>query len=68
MTLSGKTPSLFRHDLIGLHANSKQSHRFTLSVNAMTKIPEKFVPKKYSMTSKVFNHSKHCQPIEITIT
>jgi len=53
MTLSGKTPSLFRHDLIGLHANSKQSHRFTLSVNAMTKIPEKFVPKKYSMTSKV---------------
>ena len=53
MTLSGKTPSLFRHDLIGLHANSKQSHRFTISVNAMTKIPEKFVPKKYSMTSKV---------------
>jgi len=53
MTLSGKTPSLFRHDLVGLHANSKQHHRFTLSVNAMTKIPEKFVPKKYSMTSKV---------------
>lgn len=56
MTLSGKTPSLFRHDLVGLHANSKQNHRFTLStlhVNAMTKIPEKFVPKKYSMTSKV---------------
>jgi len=53
MTLSGKTPSLFRHDLVGLHVNSKQNHRFTLSVNAMTKIPEKFVPKKYSMTSKV---------------
>lgn len=53
MTLSGKTPSLFRHDLVGLHANSKQNHRFTLSVNAMTKIPEKFVPKKYSMTTKV---------------
>ena len=70
MTLSGKTPSLFRHDLVrinwktlnnwlpllsqvGLHANSKQNHRFTLSVNAITKIPEKFVPKKYSMTSKV---------------
>ena len=83
MTLSGKTPSLFRHDLVrsrdgwiqaqwlfqvGLHSNSKQNHRFTLSVNAITKIPEKFVPKKYSMTSKVFNHSKHCQPIEITIT
>ena len=53
MTLSGKTPSLFRHDLVGLHAITKQNHRFTLSVNAMTKIPEKFVPKKYSMTSKV---------------
>jgi len=53
MTLSGKTPSLFRHDLVGLHANSKQNHRFTISVNAMTKIPEKFVPKKYSMTTKV---------------
>ena len=38
---------------MGLHANSKQNHRFTLSVNAITKIPEKFVPKKYSMTSKV---------------
>lgn len=53
MTLSGKTPSLYRHDLVGLHANSKQNHRFTLSVNAITKIPEKFVPKKYSMTTKV---------------
>jgi len=53
MTLSGKNPSLFRHDLVGLHANSKQNHRFTISVNAITKIPEKFVPKKYSMTTKV---------------
>ena len=35
---AGKTPSLFRHDLIGLHANSKLNHRFTLSVNAMTKV------------------------------
>ena len=79
MTLSGKTPSLFRHDLVrsrdgwiqaqwlfqvGLHSNSKQNHRFTLSVNAITKIPEKFVPKKYSMTSKVFNHSKPGQGIK----
>ena len=53
MTLSGKSPSLFRHDLIGLHANSNKSQRFTLGLNAMTKIPEKFVPKKYNMTSKV---------------
>jgi len=53
MTLSGKSPNLFRHDLIGLHANSNKSQRFTLGLNAMTKIPEKFVPKKYNMTSKV---------------
>ena len=44
---------------MGLHANSKQNHRFTLSVNAITKIPEKFVPKKYSMTSKVAQTSNH---------
>ncbi len=38
LIFAGKTPSLFRHDLIGLHANSKLNHRFTLSVNAMTKV------------------------------
>ncbi len=53
MTLSGKTPSLFRHDLLGLH--SKQSDRLTISMNAMHKIPSKFVPKKFAMTSKVRN-------------
>jgi len=59
MTLSGKAPSLFRHDLVGLHINSKQNHRFTLSMNAMTKIPEKLVPKKFSMTTKV-SDTKGC--------
>ena len=48
---SGKTPSLYRHDLLGLH--SKQSDRLTISMNAMHKIPSKFVPKKFAMTSKV---------------
>jgi len=53
MTLSGKTPSLFRHDLNGLH--SKQSDRLTISMNAMHKIPSKFVPKKFALSSKVAN-------------
>lgn len=51
MTLSGKTPSLYRHDLLGLHSN--QSDRLTISRYAMHKIPSKFVPKKFAMTSKV---------------
>ena len=49
----GKTPSLFRHDLNGLH--SKQSDRLTISMNAMHKIPSKFVPKKFALSSKVAN-------------
>jgi len=57
MTLSGRTTSLFRHDLIGLH--SKQTDRLTISMNAMHKIPSKFVPKKFTMTSKVAN-TKGC--------
>merc|ERR1719225_1332673 len=55
--LPGKTPSLYRHDLLGLH--SKQSDRLTISMNAMHKIPSKFVPKKFAMTSKV-NNTKGC--------
>ena len=51
--LLGKTPSLFRHDLNGLH--SKQSDRLTISMNAMHKIPSKFVPKKFALSSKVAN-------------
>ena len=47
----GKTPSLHRHDLLGLH--SKQSDRLTISMNAMHKIPTKMLPKKFAMTSKV---------------
>ena len=50
---TGKTPSLFRHDLNGLH--SKQSDRLTISMNAMHKIPSKFVPKKFALSSKVAN-------------
>ena len=50
---AGKTPSLFRHDLLGLH--SKQTDRLTISMNAMHKLPSKFVPKKFAMTVKVPN-------------
>nr|XP_042901373.1 mitogen-activated protein kinase kinase kinase kinase 5 isoform X3 [Parasteatoda tepidariorum] len=48
MTLSGKTSHLYRHDLLALH--SKQTHRFSLSMN---KIPERFVPRRFSTTTKV---------------
>lgn len=44
----GKTPQLYRHDLIAIH--SKQSHRFSLH---MKKIPEKLVPRKFALTTKV---------------
>ncbi|KAL5287300.1 MAP4K1 family protein [Megaselia abdita] len=48
MSLSGKSCQLYRHDLIALH--SKQSHRFSLHMN---KIPEKLVPRKFALTTKV---------------
>ncbi|XP_064622128.1 mitogen-activated protein kinase kinase kinase kinase 5-like isoform X3 [Lineus longissimus] len=48
MSLSGKNPQLYRHDIIMLHA--KQSNRFSLSMN---KIPEKLVPRKFIPTTKV---------------
>ncbi|XP_067007680.1 mitogen-activated protein kinase kinase kinase kinase 5 [Anabrus simplex] len=48
MSLSGKTPQLYRHDLLGLQ--SKQSHRFSMHMN---KIPEKLVPRKFALTTKV---------------
>ncbi|XP_065200329.1 mitogen-activated protein kinase kinase kinase kinase 5 isoform X3 [Planococcus citri] len=48
MSLSGKTTQLYRHDLLALH--SKQNHRFSLHMN---KIPEKLVPRKFALTTKV---------------
>ncbi|GIX89633.1 hypothetical protein CEXT_420791 [Caerostris extrusa] len=48
MTLSGKSPQLFQHDLLQIYA--KQSNKFSLPMN---RIPEKFVPRKFSSTSKV---------------
>ncbi|XP_055594014.1 mitogen-activated protein kinase kinase kinase kinase 3 isoform X2 [Uranotaenia lowii] len=48
MSLSGKTSQLYRHDLLALH--SKHTHRFSLH---MKKIPEKLVPRKFALTTKV---------------
>ncbi|XP_043192744.1 mitogen-activated protein kinase kinase kinase kinase 5-like isoform X6 [Amphibalanus amphitrite] len=49
MSVSGlKNPCLYRHDLLALH--SRQLNRFSLNVN---KIPEKLVPRKFAMTTKV---------------
>ncbi|XP_073994989.1 MAP4K3-like protein hppy isoform X3 [Rhodnius prolixus] len=48
MSLSGKTPQLYRHDLPALH--SKQSHRFSLHMN---RIPERLVPRKFALTTRV---------------
>ncbi|XP_018336102.1 mitogen-activated protein kinase kinase kinase kinase 5 isoform X3 [Agrilus planipennis] len=48
MTLSGKTPHLYRHDLLAMQ--SKQSHRFSIHMN---RIPEKLVPRKFALTTRV---------------
>ncbi|XP_050713366.1 mitogen-activated protein kinase kinase kinase kinase 3-like [Eriocheir sinensis] len=48
MTISGKGPYLYRHELIGLH--NRHLHKFSLPMN---KIPEKFLPRKYAITNKV---------------
>ncbi|BES89047.1 mitogen-activated protein kinase kinase kinase kinase [Nesidiocoris tenuis] len=48
MSLSGKTPQLYRHDLPALQ--SKQSHRFSLHMN---RIPERLVPRKFALTTRV---------------
>lgn len=48
MSLSGKTTTLYRHDLMMLH--SRQTSRLSLQLN---KIPERFVPRRLQPTSKV---------------
>ncbi|XP_043066170.1 mitogen-activated protein kinase kinase kinase kinase 5 isoform X7 [Drosophila bipectinata] len=48
MSLSGKSCQLYRHDLVALH--SKQTVRFSLHMN---KIPERLVPRKFALTTKV---------------
>lgn len=47
-TFLGKTPQLYRHDLLAMQ--SKQTHRFSLHMN---KIPERLVPRKFALTTRV---------------
>lgn len=48
MSLSGKNSQLYRHDLLALH--SKDTNRFSVHMN---RIPERLVPKKFALTTKV---------------
>lgn len=48
MSLSGRSSQLYRHDLVALH--SKDANRFSMHMN---RIPERFVPKKFALTTKV---------------
>lgn len=65
MSLSGKTPHLYRHDIVQLHAkresNNTPSHKFSAQVDSvMNKIPERFVPWKSSATSSKIADTKGC--------
>ncbi|KAL7031453.1 hypothetical protein ACKWTF_007016 [Chironomus riparius] len=51
MSLSGKSSQLYRHDLVALHSKQATS-RFTLQLH-MQRIPEKLVPRKFALTTKV---------------
>ena len=55
MSLSGKTPHLYRHEIVQLHVKSNApGHKFSQQVDSMiNKIPERFVPWKLSATSKI---------------
>ncbi|ESN92324.1 hypothetical protein HELRODRAFT_89573 [Helobdella robusta] len=49
MSISGKTPALYRHDLLNLHGRG--THRFSMSTINM--IPERLMPKKFAITTRV---------------
>jgi hypothetical protein len=55
MSLSGKGPSLYRHELLSLH--NRQNHRFSHTVDRM---PVRLVPRKFVMTTKV-SETRGCQ-------
>lgn len=56
---AGKGPYLYRHELIGLH--NRHLHKFSLPMN---KIPEKFLPRKYAITTKVRFTDQFRQTVE----
>lgn len=57
MSISGKSVThLYRHDLVNLHNSSSKTvqNRFGLQVDSMiNKIPDKFVPRKFTASTKV---------------
>lgn len=63
MSISGKSVThLYRHDLVNLHNSSNKAvpNRFGLQVDSMiNKIPEKFVPRKFTASTKV-SETKGC--------
>lgn len=63
MSISGKPIShLYRHDLVNLHNSSNKinQNRFGLQMDSMiNRIPEKFVPRKFTASTKV-SDTKGC--------
>ncbi|XP_035704136.1 mitogen-activated protein kinase kinase kinase kinase 3 isoform X3 [Folsomia candida] len=59
MSLSGKTVNLYRHDLVGLHGSINNKHSLRFSLRMSNKIPEKLVPRKFALTTKV-GETKGC--------
>jgi len=53
MSLCGKTVHLYRHDLIGLHHNMSNKHSSRFSLRMSNKIPERLVPRKFALTTRV---------------
>ena len=52
-SFAGKTVQLYRHDLIGLHHNINNKHSLKFSVRVSNKIPERLVPRKFALTTRV---------------
>ncbi|KAK0411293.1 hypothetical protein QR680_005585 [Steinernema hermaphroditum] len=50
MAVQGKTPYLYRHDLLALTNASSVTQKMS---NPLNKIPEKFLPKKLAITTRI---------------
>ncbi|CAG0916672.1 unnamed protein product [Notodromas monacha] len=50
MTISGKTPHLYSHDLLALHSQLTQKFSLPRPIN---RIPERFVPRRFAISTKI---------------